>query len=71
MLKDSNGTKIADSVSCVYNTRFDTSLLTFKGEITRYDFSTLTAHYMLIVSLVAVRHCITLCCITGHCKAIV
>jgi hypothetical protein len=34
ILKDTNGTKIADSVSCVYNTRFDTSLLTFKGEIT-------------------------------------
>uniref|UniRef100_A0A914V9I1 ZP domain-containing protein n=1 Tax=Plectus sambesii TaxID=2011161 RepID=A0A914V9I1_9BILA len=33
LLKDDNGTTIADSVSCVYDTRFDTSLMTFRGEI--------------------------------------
>uniref|UniRef100_A0A915JCP3 ZP domain-containing protein n=1 Tax=Romanomermis culicivorax TaxID=13658 RepID=A0A915JCP3_ROMCU len=34
ILNDANGTKIADSISCIYNTRFDTSLMTFKGETT-------------------------------------
>jgi hypothetical protein len=33
LLKDDNGTTIADSVSCVYDTRFETSLMTFRGEI--------------------------------------
>ncbi|VDO96492.1 unnamed protein product [Soboliphyme baturini] len=33
LLKDSNESIIADSISCLYNTRFGTSLLTFKGEI--------------------------------------
>lgn len=35
LLKDDNGTVIADSVSCVYDTRFETSLMTFRGEIRR------------------------------------
>jgi len=35
VLSDANGTKVADSVSCIYNTRFDSSLLTFKGEAMR------------------------------------
>ncbi len=35
LLKDDNGTVIADSISCVYDTKFETSLQTFKGEVTR------------------------------------
>lgn len=35
LLKDDNGTIIADSVSCVYKTKFQTSLLTYSGEVRR------------------------------------
>ena len=35
LLKDDNGTVIADSVSCVYSTKFATSLHTYAGEVRR------------------------------------
>uniref|UniRef100_A0A5S6R0Q7 sulfite oxidase n=1 Tax=Trichuris muris TaxID=70415 RepID=A0A5S6R0Q7_TRIMR len=34
LLKDDNNTKVADSISCLYNTRIEASSATFRGEVT-------------------------------------